>query len=59
MLCRKRARTLCIAMRVLRSVFGYGHFAVAVFIVLSGFSLTLPMARASTLQLRDGFPNYL
>lgn len=46
-------------MRVLRSVFGYGHFAVAVFIVLSGFSLTLPMARASTLQLRDGFPNYL
>lgn len=46
-------------MRVLRALFGYGHFAVAVFIVLSGFSLTLPMARKASLQLRNGFGNYV
>ena len=46
-------------MRMLRSWFGYGHFAVVVFIVLSGFSLGLPMARAGNLALRDGFTPYL
>ena len=46
-------------MRVLRSVFGYGHFAVCVFIVLSGFSLMLPLAWANTYQLQNGFAPYL
>lgn len=46
-------------MRGLRSVFGYGHFAVAVFIVLSGFSLMLPLARHGTLHLERGFGPYM
>lgn len=46
-------------MRSIRSIFGYGHFAVAVFIVLSGFSLMLPLARAHTTELRNGFGHYM
>lgn len=53
------SQSLSTPMQTLRSAFGYGHFAVATFIVLSGFSLTLPMARASSLELRDGFANYI
>ena len=37
---------------LLTGVFAFGHFAVAVFIVLSGFCLTLPVARAG--ELRGG-----
>lgn len=40
-------------LRVLRAVFGYGHFAVCVFIVLSGFSLMLPLAHAGTTRVTD------
>jgi len=50
---------LSFPMRFLRSVFGYGHFAVAVFIVLSGFSLMLPLARHGTLHLERGFGPYM
>jgi len=37
----------------------YGHFAVAVFIVLSGYCLMLPVARAADRQLRGGAGEYL
>ena len=40
-------------------VFGFGHTAVALFIVLSGVSLMLPVARASDRQLRGGMSEYL
>lgn len=46
-------------MRMLRGWFGYGHFAVAVFIVLSGFSLMLPLARRGRAELTGGFGPYL
>lgn len=50
---------LSFAMRTLREWFGYGHFAVAVFIVLSGFSLGLPLARKGILHLDRGFRFYI
>jgi peptidoglycan/LPS O-acetylase OafA/YrhL len=37
----------------------YGHFAVAVFIILSGYCLMLPVARSSERQLRGGFSDYI
>ncbi len=39
--------------------FRYGQFAVDGFIVLSGFSLMLPVAAAADARLRDGFRGYL
>lgn len=36
-----------------------GHYAVAVFIVLSGFSLMLPLVRSTDYQLPGGFWHYL
>jgi peptidoglycan/LPS O-acetylase OafA/YrhL len=36
-----------------------GHFAVAVFIVLSGYSLMLPVARSPEQQLQGGFKEYI
>lgn len=50
---------LSFVMRSLRSIFGYGHFAVAVFIVLSGFSLMLPLAKDPDAELKRGFGPYL
>ncbi|HEX6242340.1 MAG TPA: acyltransferase family protein, partial [Polyangiales bacterium] len=44
--------------RVVRRVFAYGHEAVAVFIVLSGYSLMLPVVRASG-RLNHGALGYL
>lgn len=35
-----------------------GHFAVAIFIVLSGFCLMLPVAQSTDGRLRDGFLRY-
>lgn len=46
-------------MRALRAVFGYGHFAVAVFIVLSGFSLMIPIAQRNEPALTSSFREYL
>lgn len=37
----------------------FGHFAVDVFIVLSGYCLMLPVARSGTLRLRGGFSGYI
>ena len=37
----------------------YGHFAVAVFITLSGFCLMLPVSRSSNKRLRGGFRQYI
>ncbi|KAB8141226.1 acyltransferase [Chloroflexia bacterium SDU3-3] len=37
----------------------YGHYAVDVFIVLSGFCLMLPLARAGVDELPNGFGSYL
>lgn len=50
---------LSIPLRSLRALFGYGHSAVAVFIVLSGFSLALPLARRNSLSLDRGFRTYM
>ncbi len=55
----QEGQALSAPMRALREVFGHGHFAVAVFIVLSGFSLMLPLARHSSEELRRGFRPYL
>jgi peptidoglycan/LPS O-acetylase OafA/YrhL len=55
----QEGQELGIVMRSLRSVFGYGHFAVAVFIVLSGFSLMLPLARSGSTELQRGFGSYM
>lgn len=40
-------------------LFQYGHSAVATFIVLSGFSLMLPIARSSEETLKGGMLGYL
>lgn len=38
---------------------GYGHFAVAVFIVLSGYCLMMPVARAPNGRLRGGMVAFI
>jgi peptidoglycan/LPS O-acetylase OafA/YrhL len=43
----------------LTAVFRYGHYAVAVFIVLSGFSLMLPIAGAADRAPAGGIGGYL
>ena len=50
---------LPVPLRWLGSVFGRGHYGVVVFIVLSGFSLMLPMARAASTELNGGFVGYM
>ena len=50
---------LPLPLRALTAAMQYGHYAVAVFIVLSGYSLMLPIARARDGQLRGGFAGYL
>jgi peptidoglycan/LPS O-acetylase OafA/YrhL len=45
--------------RVLKRAFSYGHYSVAVFIVLSGFCLALPVALSPDRQLRGGFGRYI
>jgi len=37
----------------------YGHFAVAIFIVLSGYCLMIPLAKTRTEPLRGGFIGYI
>jgi peptidoglycan/LPS O-acetylase OafA/YrhL len=46
-------------MRILRGCLGHGHFGVVFFIVLSGFSLMLPIARSGSFELQGGFWQYL
>ena len=41
-----------------RTCISRGHFSVVFFIVLSGYSIMLPIARAGTNQLNGGFANY-
>lgn len=45
--------------RALVNLTRYGHYAVAVFIVLSGFCLMLPVARSADRQLRGGVLQYI
>jgi len=45
--------------RIFRFVFGFGHEAVAIFIVLSGYCLMLPVARSADAALKGGFWGYL
>lgn len=45
--------------RVFRLAFGFGHEAVAIFIVLSGFCLMLPVTRNAEGRLKGGFWGYL
>ncbi|WP_431293738.1 acyltransferase family protein [Pedobacter sp. P26] len=37
----------------------FGHFSVAIFIVLSGFCLTIPIATSERKELRGGFKRYI
>jgi peptidoglycan/LPS O-acetylase OafA/YrhL len=43
----------------LTKALAYGHFAVGVFIVLSGYCLMLPVARSVDGRLRGGFKEYI
>ena len=45
--------------RILGQTLMYGHFAVAIFIVLSGYCLMLPVARSAEGQIRGGFDRYI
>jgi peptidoglycan/LPS O-acetylase OafA/YrhL len=45
--------------RLFRAAFGFGHEAVAVFIVLSGYCLMLPVARASDERIRGTLADFL
>src|SRR5436190_12195808 len=47
------------AMKFLLPWFGRGHYSVVVFIVLSGFSLMLPIARAGSEGLMGGFGDFM
>jgi len=47
------------AFRVLRRVFAYGHESVAVFIVLSGYCLMLPVVRGDARGLRLDFGRFV
>jgi peptidoglycan/LPS O-acetylase OafA/YrhL len=46
-------------LRVLKGFFGFGHLSVVFFIVLSGFSLMIPVARSGQLQLVGDFGSYV
>lgn len=50
---------LSIFFKPLSYIISFGHFSVAVFIVLSGFCLTIPVALSSEKQLRGGFVTYI
>jgi peptidoglycan/LPS O-acetylase OafA/YrhL len=45
-------------LRALQAFFGYGHLAVCIFIVLSGFSLTIPLARSNSWSFAGGKRSY-
>ncbi|HEY2301851.1 MAG TPA: acyltransferase, partial [Acidimicrobiales bacterium] len=50
---------LPLPLRAIRNMFSFGHLAVCVFIVLSGFSLMLPMARSDSWKMKGGTKGYL
>jgi peptidoglycan/LPS O-acetylase OafA/YrhL len=47
------------SLKPLNIFLGYGHFSVAVFIVLSGFCLTIPVAKSEDIRLKGGFSRYI
>jgi len=51
--------TLSGGMSLLQALLYRGHFSVVVFIVLSGFSLMLPVVRSTSEQLEAGFRGYI
>ena len=54
-----RGESLPPAMQAATQWITQGHYAVAIFIVLSGYSLMIPVARSGTGRLRGGFGQYL
>jgi peptidoglycan/LPS O-acetylase OafA/YrhL len=42
----------------INDIISLGHFSVAIFIVLSGYCLMMPVASSGTRSLRGGTPNY-
>ena len=50
---------LPLPLRIIAGMMQYGHYAVAIFIVLSGYSLMLPISSASDGQLRGGLWGYV
>jgi peptidoglycan/LPS O-acetylase OafA/YrhL len=47
------------ALKPLTYLLEFGHYSVAVFIVLSGFCLTIPVALSENRDLRGGFKTYI
>jgi peptidoglycan/LPS O-acetylase OafA/YrhL len=43
----------------LNVILSYGHFSVALFIVLSGFCLSIPVTKSEDTKLRGGFSRYI
>lgn len=50
---------LSIPGQILAGLLDYGAYAVPIFIVLSGFSLMLPLAQRSTTHIPDGAASYI
>ncbi|MXV52120.1 acyltransferase family protein [Pedobacter sp. HMF7647] len=50
---------LVMPLKPLSFLLNFGHFSVAVFIVLSGFCLTIPVALNPDKKLRNGFKTYI
>jgi peptidoglycan/LPS O-acetylase OafA/YrhL len=50
---------LAIFLQPISYVLGFGHYSISVFIVLSGFCLTIPVAKSGGTHLKGGFKTYL
>jgi peptidoglycan/LPS O-acetylase OafA/YrhL len=56
---RSDFRVSSVATKLVVDCLMYGHYAVAVFIVLSGYCLMLPVIRSSSGRIKGGFFNYI
>lgn len=50
---------LSIGLRPLSLFLSFGHYSIAIFIVLSGFCLTIPVVISDDIKLRGGFWEYI
>jgi peptidoglycan/LPS O-acetylase OafA/YrhL len=53
------ASELALFLQPVSYLLGFGHYSISVFIVLSGFCLTIPVAKSGGTHLRGGFKTYL
>lgn len=54
-----KASELTLFLQPVSYLVGFGHYSISVFIVLSGFCLTIPVAKSGGTHLRGGFKTYL